>query len=129
MRSVTRKVLSAACRPSNSPPPQTALLPMNVRSQCVVRTNGQRLYVGLGGQVFAATPQNGAFELSVPLARGGNQITVVAQAADGGTNMRQVTAVAFGTRVGGFTDPAGYDNGPGQTCTPPTARLTRVPST
>ena len=27
--------------------------------------------------------------------------------------MRQVTVVAFGTRVGGFTDPAGDDNGPG----------------
>jgi hypothetical protein len=76
-------------------------------------TNGQKVYVGLGGQVFTATPQNGAFEVLVPLARGGNQITVVAQAADGGTNMQQVTAVAFGTRIGGFTDPAGDDNGPG----------------
>jgi len=49
----------------------------------------------------------------MPLTRGGNKITVVAQAADGGTNMRQVTVVSFGTRIGGFTDPSGDDNGPG----------------
>ena len=56
---------------------------------------------------------NGAFKVTVPLALGGNLITVVARAADGGTNMSQVTVADFGTRIGGFTDPAGDDNGPG----------------
>ncbi len=76
-------------------------------------TNAQRVYVGTGATVQPVTPQGGAFEATVALERGGNQITVVAQGADGGTNMRQVTVVAFGTRVGGFTDPAGDDKGPG----------------
>ena len=60
-----------------------------------------------------AAPQNGAFNVTVPLPLGGNLITVVAPAADGGTNMSQVTVADFGTRLGGFTDPAGDDNGPG----------------
>jgi hypothetical protein len=34
-------------------------------------------------------------------------------AADGGTNMAQVTVADFGTRLGGFTDPTRDDNGPG----------------
>ena len=34
-------------------------------------TNGQKVYVGLGGQVFTATPQNGVFEVLVPSALGG----------------------------------------------------------
>ena len=76
-------------------------------------TDAARVYVGVGGDAVAVTPQGGAFEATVSLLRGGNQITVVAQAADGGTNMRQVTVVAFGRRVGGFSDPAGDDNGPG----------------
>ena len=76
-------------------------------------TNAQRVYVGAGATVQPVTPQGGAFEATVALERGGNQITVVAQGADGGTNMRQVTVVAFGTRVGGFSDPAGDDKGPG----------------
>ena len=76
-------------------------------------TNAAKVYVAVGGDVVAVTPQGGAFEATVALQRGGNQITVVAQAADGGTNMRQVTVVAFGSRVSGFTDPVGDDNGPG----------------
>jgi len=76
-------------------------------------TDAEKIVVGVGASVRTATPQNGIFEVAVPLERGGNKITVVAQGSDGGTNMRQVTVVAFGTRVGGFTDPAGDDNGPG----------------
>lgn len=76
-------------------------------------TNGQLVLVGVAGTVYTAAPQNGAFNITVPLALGGNLITVVAQAADGGTNMSQVTVADFGTRLGGFTDPAGDDNGPG----------------
>jgi glucan 1,4-alpha-glucosidase len=76
-------------------------------------TDATQVFIGVGGNVQAVTPQDGEFEVTVPLALGGNKITVVAQADDGGTNMRQVTVVSFGTRVGGFTDPSGDDNGPG----------------
>ena len=76
-------------------------------------TDADRVYVGVGGAVTQVTPVDGAFETTVPLKRGGNLITVVAVGDDGGTNMRQATVVSFGTRVGGFTDPAGDDNGPG----------------
>ena len=83
--------------------------------ETVVRgtTDAGRVYVGVGGEVTQLTPVDGAFETTVPLERGGNLITVVAVGDDGGTNMRQATVVSFGTRVGGFTDPAGDDNGPG----------------
>jgi carbohydrate-binding DOMON domain-containing protein len=76
-------------------------------------TNGKLVVVGVGGSVYTTVPQNGAFSIAVPLALGGNVITVVAQATDGGTNMAQVTVSDFGTRLGGFTDPVGDDNGPG----------------
>jgi glucan 1,4-alpha-glucosidase len=76
-------------------------------------TNGQLVLVGIAGTIYTATPKNGAFNVTVPLALGGNLITVVARAADGGTNMSQVTVADFGTRLGGFTDSAGDDNGPG----------------
>jgi glucoamylase len=76
-------------------------------------SDADRVYVGVGGQVKAATVQDGTYEATVPLERGRNKITVVAVGDDGGTKMRQVTVVAFGTRVGGFADPAGDDNGPG----------------
>jgi glucan 1,4-alpha-glucosidase len=76
-------------------------------------TDAQKVSVGVGGSVQNATPQHGEFQVTVPLERGGNRITVVAQGSDGGTSMRQVTVVAFGSHVGGFADPAGDDNGPG----------------
>src|SRR4051812_18997999 len=76
-------------------------------------TNATKVTVGVGDQAVTVTPADGTFTATVNLQRGRNQITVVAEAADGGTNMSQVTVVAFGTRVGGFTDPAGDDNGPG----------------
>jgi GH15 family glucan-1,4-alpha-glucosidase len=76
-------------------------------------SDAERVYVGVGSHVEAATVRDGTFEATVPLERGRNKITVVAQSEDGGTNMRQVTVVAFGTRAGGLADPAGDDNGPG----------------
>lgn len=76
-------------------------------------TDAARVYIGVGDDVRVVTPQDGAFEVTVPLELGSNKITVVARAADGGTAMRQVTVASFGTRVGGFTDPSGDDNGPG----------------
>jgi GH15 family glucan-1,4-alpha-glucosidase len=76
-------------------------------------SDADQVYVGVGSHVQAATVRDGAFDATLPLERGRNKVTVVARGDDGGTNMRQVTVVAFGTRVGGFADPAGDDNGPG----------------
>jgi glucan 1,4-alpha-glucosidase len=76
-------------------------------------TNAERIYVGVGDDVQEVVPSNGSFDATVNLGRGGNVITVVAWGPDGGTAMKQVTVVAYGTRVGGLTDPAGDDNGPG----------------
>src|SRR5829696_7972498 len=97
------------------------------RREVTVRgtSDAERVYVGVGGHVEAATVRDGAFEATVPLERGRNKITVVAQGDDGGTNMRQVTVIAFGTRVGGLADPAGDDTGPGTYQYPTNPRSTR----
>src|SRR4051812_5415966 len=76
-------------------------------------TNAAKVTVASGDTTVTVTPSGGGFSAPIPLQRGRNQITAVAEATDGGTNMRQVTVVSFGTRIGGFTDPAGDDNGPG----------------
>ena len=76
-------------------------------------TNAAKVTVASGDFIVTVTPSGGTFSVPVTLQRGRNQITVVAEGADGGTNMRQVTVVSFGTRVGGLSDPAGDDNGPG----------------
>jgi PKD repeat protein len=76
-------------------------------------TNAAKVTVASGDTAVTVTPGGGSFSAPIMLQRGRNQITVVAEATDGGTNMRQVTVVSFGTRIGGFTDPAGDDNGPG----------------
>jgi hypothetical protein len=84
-------------------------------SEVVVRgtTDADRVYVGVGDNVVEVVPSNGSFEVTVDLDRGGNVITVVGWTRAGQTAMRQVTVVSYGTRVGGFTDPAGDDDGPG----------------
>jgi glucan 1,4-alpha-glucosidase len=84
-------------------------------SQVVVRgtTDADRVYVGVGDDVVKVVPSNGSFEVTVDLDRGGNVITVVGWTRTGGTAMRQVTVASYGTRIGGFTDPAGDDDGPG----------------
>src|SRR4029079_79177 len=76
-------------------------------------TDATKVTVGTGDSTVTVTPSGGTFSAPVALQRGRNQITVVAEGPDGGTNMRQVAVASFGTRVGGFTDPAGDDNGPG----------------
>ena len=92
-------------------------------------TDATQVYIGVGGNVQPVTPQNGVFEATVPLAVGGNKITVVAQAADGGTNMRQVTVVSFGTRVGGFMTHQATTTGPAHTSIPPTPSTIPASST
>ncbi len=77
-------------------------------------TDAPLVYVGVGDDVREVVPDaDGQFATTVDLGRGGNVITVVAWSADGGTAMQQVTVVSYGTRIGGFTDPAGDDDGPG----------------
>ena len=56
-------------------------------------TDAPQVVVGAGGEVQAVTPQNGTFTATVPLQPGGNLITVVAQAADGGTALRQAGVI------------------------------------
>src|SRR5215207_7078099 len=84
-------------------------------SQVVVRgtTDATRVYIGVGDDVVEIVPRDGTFEATVDLDRGGNVITVVGWTRAGGTAMRQVTVASYGTRIGGFTDPAGDDDGPG----------------
>ena len=84
-------------------------------SEVVVRgtTDAARVYVGAGDDVVEVVPRNGTFEATIGLDRGGNVITVVGWTRTGGTAMRQVTVASYGTRIGGFTDPAGDDDGPG----------------
>jgi hypothetical protein len=76
-------------------------------------TDAEKVTIGNGDAAVTVTPSGGAFSAPVALQRGRNQITVVVEGADGGTNMRQVAVTSFGTRVGGLTDPTGDDNGPG----------------
>jgi hypothetical protein len=93
--------------------PQNGSIATSTETTVSGYTDAERIYVGVGDDVQEVVPTNGHFETTVHLARGGNVITVVAWGPGGGTAMRQVTVVAYGTRVGGFTDPAGDDNGPG----------------
>lgn len=101
--------------------PQNASIATSTQTTVSGTTDAQRIYVAVGDDVQEVVPRDGRFAATVDLARGGNVITVVAWGPGGGTAMKQVTAVAYGTRVGGLTDPAGDDNGPGPyvypTCT------------
>jgi glucan 1,4-alpha-glucosidase len=76
-------------------------------------TDARRIYVGVGDDIQQIVPADGRFAATVDLGRGGNVITVVAWGPGGATAMKQVTVVAYGTRVGGLTDPVGDDHGPG----------------
>ena len=89
----------------------------NVGSEVTVSgtTNGESVTVRAGTVAREATPVNGAFSVSIPLALGPNQINVYAFNADGVSTAasRSVFSRAFGTYVGGLTDPSNDDNGPG----------------
>ncbi len=56
-------------------------------------TDAPQIIIATGEEVQTVTPHDGAFEITVKLQPGGNLITVVAQAADGGTTMRQVSVI------------------------------------
>jgi hypothetical protein len=81
-------------------------------------TSGRRLYVDVNGrnQAVELTRVRGGqrtfdVTLSVPDIR--NQLVIVAVGPGGGTNTLVRTVLAYGDRIGGLTDPAGDDNGPG----------------
>jgi hypothetical protein len=81
-------------------------------------TSGRRLYVGVNGrnqtvQLSRARGGERSFDLTVSLPDIRNQLVVVAVGPGGGTNTLVRTVLAYGNRIGGLTDPAGDDNGPG----------------
>jgi glucan 1,4-alpha-glucosidase len=86
-------------------------------------TSGERVVAHAAGETREAELAGGRFSVTVPLELGGNQVTVVAEGADGGTSLAtvHVTSNGFGTLVGRVTDPAGDDDGPGDYVYPASA--------
>ena len=76
-------------------------------------TSAARLYVSVNGAKQAVPITGGSFDTTITLPAISNQIVVAAVAADGGTAEEVRTVLAFGSRLGGLTDPTGDDNGPG----------------
>lgn len=78
-------------------------------------TNGEQVQIRVGTHITELTPAGGTFTATVPLELGSNRINVSAYNADGVPAAESVTVLAraFGRRIGGLSDPAGDDNGPG----------------
>jgi glucan 1,4-alpha-glucosidase len=76
-------------------------------------TSAKRLYLSVNGAKQRVPVRGGAFDVEITLPSINNQLVLAAIGANGGTAQVVRTAVAFGTHVGGLTDPAGDDNGPG----------------
>lgn len=81
-------------------------------------TDGTRVFLSVNGeakQVRTRPAGHGQrrFAVDVDLPDIRNQIVVVAVGPGGGTNAVTRTVIAYGDHVGGLTDPAGDDNGPG----------------
>ncbi|MEO7236088.1 MAG: glycoside hydrolase family 15 protein, partial [Lapillicoccus sp.] len=76
-------------------------------------TSAPTVYLSVNGVTQAVPVSDGAFDVVVTLPALSNQIVIAAVAADGGTAQEVRTVQAYGQRVGGVTDPAGDDNGPG----------------
>jgi hypothetical protein len=78
-------------------------------------TNGSSVDIRAGGVLVETTPSGGSFSADVPLALGANTIRVTAYNADGVPTTTSVDVIsrAFGSLVGGLSDPSGDDNGPG----------------
>jgi glucan 1,4-alpha-glucosidase len=76
-------------------------------------TSGAAVYVWVNGVKQAVPVSNGSFDATIDLPSTSNQIVIAAVGADGGIAEQVRTVLAFGTRLGGVTDPTGDDNGPG----------------
>lgn len=76
-------------------------------------TTATSVYLSVNGVKQAVPVTGGSFSVAVTLPSINNQIVVAAVGANGGTAEVVRTVTAFGTRVGGVSDPSGDDNGPG----------------
>lgn len=76
-------------------------------------TDAAGLYVSVNGVKQALPINSGTFDATITLPATSNQIVIAAVGANGGTAEQVRTVLAFGSRVGGLTDPTGDDNGPG----------------
>ncbi|MFG2059452.1 glucan 1,4-alpha-glucosidase [Micromonospora sp. NPDC048930] len=92
-------------------------------------TSGSEVFVDVNGvrqavELSPVSPGRKSFDVEVQLPAIRSKVTVAAVAAGGGTNTATRTVLSFGQRIGGLTDPAGDDNGPGD-YTYPTAAVFR----
>ena len=76
-------------------------------------TTATSVYLSVNGVKQQIAVSAGTFSTQVTLPSISNQLVVAAVGANGGTAQVVRTVTAFGARVGGVTDPAGDDNGPG----------------
>ena len=76
-------------------------------------TSAAALFLSVNGVKQQVTLNQGAFDVPLTLTATSNQIVVAAVGSDGGTATQIRNVSAFGTRVGGLTDPEADDNGPG----------------
>ncbi len=76
-------------------------------------TTATSVYLSVNGVKQQIAVSAGTFSVQVTLPSISNQIVVAAVGANGGTAQVVRTVTAFGARVGGVSDPAGDDNGPG----------------
>ena len=81
-------------------------------------TGGHQLYVGVNGTNQAVPLQHDrrgvrTFDVTLSLPEIRNQVVIVAVGPGGATNTVVRTVLAYGDRIGGLTDPAGDDYGPG----------------
>ncbi|MFD0705562.1 glucodextranase DOMON-like domain-containing protein [Alloscardovia venturai] len=76
-------------------------------------THAQSVQVDVNGKTSAAKVVNGKFVISLHLDKVTNTVRVVAQSSSGVKAAKYLTLIAYGSRIGGITDPQGDDNGPG----------------
>ncbi|MEU4769685.1 glucodextranase DOMON-like domain-containing protein [Actinosynnema sp. NPDC023794] len=76
-------------------------------------TDAPSVVVGVGPTKKRVAVSGGAFSTEVELTGIDNTISVAAVGRDGSTAYERRTVPSYGERVGGLTDPAGDDHGPG----------------
>ena len=76
-------------------------------------TSARAVWISVNGVVQKVPVVRGVFSTTVKLTSVSNQIVIAAVGRNGATNQAVRTVTAFGTKIGGITDPTGDDNGPG----------------